>query len=463
MTNRRAKKAIKAKEIIKPEKGEGKMNIRMIEYAKSLDQVSRARRRDFHRYAETAWLEMRTSAIINKILTELGYEVVTGKALCLEEARMGVPSLEELRAHAELVCEQGTPTDYLTEEMKEGFTGVMGILRCGPGPVVALRFDIDALGLIEEEKECHRPYREGFSSVNRGAMHACGHDGHGAIGLGVAEVLVKLKKELHGTIKLIFQPGEEGAKGARAIVAHGHLDDVDYFVGTHIAPTEELDDGDVTPGTWGSLATSKYDAHFYGEAAHAGGFPEKGKSAIVAAANAVLNLTAIPRHSGGISRVNVGTIQGGTGRNVVPNHAVIQFEVRGETTEINRYMDQEAVRICNGAAQMNGCTCNMVLQGGAESQHSDEDFLEQIAGIVEKELPHLRVSSCRNARNWGSEDISLMMNRVQEHGGKATYMRSMTPMASAQHTTAFDFDEKVLVEGIEVFAAIVWELCGKDS
>ena len=112
---------------------------------------------------------------------------------------------------------------------------------------------------------------------------------------------------------------------------------------------------------------------------------------------------------------------------------------------------------------MNGCTCNMVLQGGAESQHSDEDFLEQIAGIVEKELPHLRVSSCRNARNWGSEDISLMMNRVQEHGGKATYMRSMTPMASAQHTTAFDFDEKVLVEGIEVFAAIVWELCGKDS
>ena len=56
-----------------------------------------------------------------------------------------------------------------------------------------------------------------------------------------------------------------------------------------------------------------------------------------------------------------------------------------------------------------------------------------------------------------------MMNRVQEHGGKATYMRSMTPMASAQHTTAFDFDEKVLVEGIEVFAAIVWELCGKDS
>ncbi len=435
------------------------MNARIVEYAKELDQISRMRRRDFHRFAETAWLEMRTSAIINKTLTELGYEVVTGRALCLEEARIGVPEAEVLKEHAELALCQGAPEEYLTEDMKEGFTGVMGILECGEGPVVALRFDIDALGLIEEEKESHRPFREGFASVNRGMMHACGHDGHGAIGLGVAEVLMRLKKELCGTIKLIFQPGEEGAKGARAIVAHGHLDDVDYFVGTHIAPTGGPDDGDVTPGTWGSLATSKYDAHFYGEAAHAGGFPERGRNAIAAACNAVVNLTAIPRHSAGITRVNVGVISGGTGRNVVSDHAMIQFEVRGETTEINRFMDDEAVRICKGTAWMWGCTCELILQGGAESQHSDEDFLEQIAGIVERDLPHLRVSSCKNAQNWGSEDISLMMNRVQEHGGKAVYMRSMTPMASAQHTVTFDFDEKVLAEGIQVFAAIVWELC----
>lgn len=431
------------------------MDTEIITLSKALAGKSVARRRDFHKHPEMAWFEMRTSAIIAKTLTELGYEVLTGKAVCAEQARIGVPSKEALEEHAALAMEQGAPAEYLTEEMKEGYTGVIGILRCGEGPVVALRFDIDALGLHENGTDSHRPHREGFASVNEGVMHACGHDGHAAIGLGVAEVLMQLKDRLHGTVKLLFQPGEEGTKGARAMVANGHLDDVDFFAGTHIAPDDGPDDGDVTPGTYGSLATTKYDVYYHGRASHAGGFPEKGVSAIVAAANAVVNLTAIPRHSGGISRINIGTIEGGTGRNVVPDEAKLQIEVRGETTEINRYMEDCAKRICEGAAAMCGCTCDMVVMGTAESQQSDEDFLTEIGQLIREELPHLRVSSCENAMNWGSEDISLMMNRVQEHGGKATYMRSMTPMASAQHTTGFDFDEKVLTEGIQTFAAIV--------
>ena len=372
-------------------------------------------RREIHRNPEIGFELPKTSALVKKELSAYGVD--------------------------EIIC--------------AGKSSVVGTIRGkkGPGKCIGLRCDMDALPVLEETGLS-------FCSLTPGAMHACGHDAHAAIGLGTAEVLWQIRKQLHGTIKLIFQPGEEGVKGARAIVEHGHLDDVDYFVGTHVAPTKGPDDGDVTPGTWGSLATSKYDAFFYGQAAHAGGFPEKGASAIVAAANAVLNLTAIPRHSEGITRVNVGKIQGGTGRNVVPDYAMIQFEVRGHTTKINRYMDEQARQICEGAAKMAGCRCEMVLQGSAESQHSDEDFLEEIAQIVERALPHLRVSSCKNAQNWGSEDISLMMNRVQEHGGKATYMRSMTDMASAQHTTTFDFDEKVLVDGIATFSMIVCELLG---
>lgn len=436
---------------------------KIIKLAEGLDQVSRLRRRDFHKYAETAWFEMRTSAIIAKTLRELGYEVLTGREVCLEEARIGVPPKEVLEAHAELVLTQGIKEADLTADMRQGFTGVIGILRCGEGPVVALRFDIDALGLIEETSDTHRPHAEGFASVNHGMMHACGHDAHSVIGLGTAEVLMHMKNRLHGTIKLIFQPGEEGAKGARPIVAHGHLDDVDYFAGTHIAPTGEADDGDVTPGTYGSLATNKYDVFYYGQAAHAGGFPERGNSAIVAAANAVLNLTSIPRHSDGITRVNVGTITGGTGRNVIPDEARLQIEVRGETTEINAYMAEQAERICMASSLMTGCTCRMVDMGSSESQVSDVGFLEEIACMLEHHLPHLTVSSCKNAKNWGSEDISLMMNRVQAHGGKAVYMRSMTDTASPQHTTTFDFDEAVLVKGIETFAALVYHLLGETE
>lgn len=136
-----------------PRKERGrKMNDRIIEYARELDGISRERRRDFHRFAETGWLEMRTSAMIHKTLKELGYEVLTGREVCLEGARLGLPEEEEMRAHGELVLSQGAPAEYLTKDMKEGYTGVIGILRCGEGPVVALRFDIDALGLVEDER-----------------------------------------------------------------------------------------------------------------------------------------------------------------------------------------------------------------------------------------------------------------------------------------------------------------------
>lgn len=419
-----------------------------------------ALRRVFHHYPETGWLEMRTSAVIAKRLTELGYRVLTGRDVCQEGARLGVPAQEELEAHAQRALEQGAPQAYLTQDMREGYTGVIGILECGEGPTLAMRFDIDALGMCECEAQSHRPRAEGFASENPGMMHACGHDGHAAIGLGIAKILMAHREELHGTVKLLFQPGEEGARGAGAMVAKGHLDDVDVFIGSHIAPTESLDDGDVTAGTWGSLATVKYDVTFLGEAAHAGGYPEKGHNALLAAASAVLALHAIPRHSGGQSRVNVGTLHAGTGRNVVPDRATMQLEVRGETTEINTFMEESALAACRGAAMMQGCTLETTAMGRAEGQHSDLALIERIGDVVRRDLPHLRLSSEQNARNWGSEDISLMMNRVQAHGGLATYMRVMTPVAGAQHTVTFDFDEAVLGRSVAVFCAVALDILG---
>ena len=436
----------------------------MIERSEAIQPWLTQIRRSLHRFPETGWLEMRTSALIAKELTEMGYEVITGRGVCLEEARMGVPTQAETKAHLARVLEYGCEEAYLTPDMREGFTGVIGILKCGDeercaqGPVVALRFDIDALGIQEWQEDTHRPTREGFASVLPGKMHACGHDAHAAIGLGTAKILADLKQNLHGTVKLIFQPGEEGARGAKAIVAAGHLDDVQVFIGSHVAPTDSLDDGDVTPGTYGSLATTKYDVRFTGLAAHAGGYPEKGRNALLAAASAVLALHAIPRHSEGESRINVGTLHAGTGRNVIPDEAIMQLEVRGETTEINGFVARSAEDICRGAAVMYGCGVTMTKMGEAEGQHSDEKLLTRIADVVRRDLPHLRVSSIENAKNWGSEDISVMMNRVQAHGGLAAYMRVMTPMAGAQHTVRFDFDEDVLYKGVQVFCAAAMDV-----
>lgn len=419
-------------------------------------------RRDFHRYPETGWLEMRTSAKIAEYLTSLGMEVLTGKDVCKEEARIGVPPQEVLDLHFRKVQEQSAPAEFLTEEMGQGYTGVVGILHCGEGPSVALRFDIDALPMEEAQDLEHRPFCEGFSSQNPGMMHACGHDCHTAIGLETAKILSALKNHLHGTVKFLFQPGEEGTRGAYAIVENGHLDGVNYFAGTHVAPDDKEDDGDITPGTYGSLATCKYNVFFHGQAAHAGGFPEEGKNAVLAAAHAAVGLSGIARHSQGISRVNVGVIRGGSNSNVVADEAMISMEVRGETDEINQYMDRRAKEICQAAAAMEECSCEMKLMGRAPSQVSSPELIERISNLVRDHLPQYRISSNPNAKNWGSEDIGFMMNRVQEQGGQAVYMRTMTKMSSPQHTVRFDVDEEVLVKGAVTFSAIVCDLLKKD-
>ena len=182
----------------------------IIEKAEQITPAMVAQRRDFHKYAESGWLEMRTSSIIARKLTELGYEVLTGEQVCKRDERMGVPSDEALAKAYARAIDQGADPEFV-KATEGGMTGVIGILRCGEGPTVAMRFDIDALGVNESMEEDHLPAKEGFASINAGTMHACGHDGHGVSGLGVAEVLMQIKDQLHGTVKLIFQPSEKAA------------------------------------------------------------------------------------------------------------------------------------------------------------------------------------------------------------------------------------------------------------
>ena len=413
-------------------------------------------RRELHQIPELGWGEFCTTAKILETIEPLGWKTYAGVEQVGLDAVMGRPE-DFVEKSKQRALEEGVDPKLI--ERMHGYTGTIAELDTGkPGPVTGLRFDIDCVGVEETDLKDHLPNKENFRSRHAGVMHSCGHDGHTAVGLTMAQWIVDHKDQLCGKIKLIFQPAEEGVRGAHAIVENGWLDDADALLASHVAPTGKADDGDVTVGTWGSLATTKYDVAFTGRAAHAGGFPEQGKNALLAAASAALALHAIPRHGGGQSFINVGTLRAGSGRNVVPDYALMQLEVRGETTEINQFMMKRTEEICRGAAAMQGCACEMTVMGMAEGQHSDGPLIERMGRVIRRDLPNLTLSTEQNAKNWGSDDVSVMMNRVQAHGGQATYMRAMTDMAGAQHTVTFDFDEAVLGRSVAVFCAAAMDL-----
>jgi len=431
------------------------MEAEIIQAANRLKEKTITRRRDFHKYAESGWTEFRTASIVARVLEGLGYEVLAGDRVVDGRGMMGVPSPADLEQHAARALTQGAEQKWV-ERMEGGKTGVVGILRFPvAGPVVALRFDMDANDLIEAEDQKHRPYREGFASENRGAMHACGHDGHTAIGLGVAEVLAQRQDSLVGTVKLIFQPAEEGVRGAKAMMLTGVVDDVDYFIGAHLGVTMRKM-GQVAPRTEGFLATTKLDATFIGVPAHAGAAPETGRNAILAAATATLNLHAIPRHSQGASRVNVGVFQGGTGRNVIPAKAVIRIETRGATTEINEFVYGEAVRIVKAAGEMHGCQVAIEEMGGAAGCQNDSALVERIARVIERLKLFPEVLTAGNIG--GSEDCTYFMERVQQKGGQAAFIMVGTELTAGHHDSYFDFNEEALVLGIALLSSVTADL-----
>lgn len=425
------------------------------ELANELKQEIIQLRRDFHRYPEAAWTEFRTAAIVAEKLQELGYEVLCGAEVIDEASMMGVPAAKELAEHARRAVEQGAKLQWV-EKMQGGKTGVVGIMRFEqPGPVLALRFDMDANDAGESEEDTHRPFREGFSSVNKGVMHACGHDGHTAIGLIIAKILTELKDELKGTVKLIFQPAEEGVRGAKAMVATGIVDDADYFFGMHIGfNTKVL--GQVACSTEGFLATTKLDAIFSGVTAHAGAYPETGKNALLAASAANLNLHAISRHSKGVSRINVGYMQAGTGRNVVPANAVIKLETRGNITEINDYMVQEATRIINAAAKMYDVNVEILEMGGAPSCQPDLAMGEKVKAVAEQTGLFQEILPVSNLG--ASEDCTYFMERVQSRGGRAVYMMVGSGLTAGHHNYCFDFDEEALYNSVVLISGLAQEI-----
>ncbi|NLL37596.1 MAG: M20 family metallo-hydrolase [Fretibacterium sp.] len=416
-------------------------------------------RRDLHRYPESAWTEFRTASLVAERLSRMGWDLTVGPDTVELSAVMGRPSEEEIDAHIARAREQGGNPEWI-DRMRR-YPGIVATLRTGrPGPVVSLRFDMDCVDVDEDrENQNHRPRKEGFASVNNNLMHSCGHDAHTAIGLGVAQVLMEQKDSLHlnGEIRLIFQPGEEGCRGAYAMTEKGVVDGSDYFLAMHIG-------GGVPSGVFGInslgyLSTTKFDATFTGRPAHAAGAPHEGRNALLAAASAALALHGIAPHRDGAMRVNVGVLNAGTGRNVIAAQAVMKVETRGENQEIADYVYERAQEILQGAATMYGAEVSVVKTGAGTTAFGDAELVA-LAGEAVRELGCF-TSVQETAKGGGSEDATWMMRRVQERGGQATYLALGSDITAPHHNGSFDLDESSMVLGVRALDAIVRKLVGR--
>ncbi len=407
-------------------------------------------RHSFHQYPEVGWTEIRTASLVARTLKNLGFDVLKGREVIAENERMGLPSQKVLDAAYERALSQGADVEF-AESLKDGFTGVVGILDCGDGPTIGMRFDMDALPVSEEHVSSHKPFQKGFASQNDGLMHACGHDGHTAVGLGVATVLSSMKSNFKGTIKLIFQPAEEGVRGARAMVGSGILDDIDILLGLHLGIKEE-GSGSLYAGVSGFYATSKFDIRLNGVSSHAGTHPENGRNALLAGAAIALQLHGIPRHSGGLSRINVGRLEAGSGRNIIADQAYMMVETRGSTSEVNDYMVNEMQRIVQSVAALYQVEYEIEAVGHADGGGSDEELIKIVENSAAK-LDDLIVKPCLDDFG-GSEDFTEMMKRVQSNGGKACYILMGSDIAAPHHNGAFDFGEGDMINAVKLMSLI---------
>ena len=407
-------------------------------------------RRDLHRHPEPAWREFYTTARIVDELERIGVdELHVGPEAIDASFRWGLPDDEDkIEEWFERAIVDGAHPETL-DRLAGGHTGVVASVNLGEGPHVALRVDIDALFVQESDEARHAPAAGGYRSLREGVMHACGHDAHTTIGIGVLERVIE--GEFTGRFTVVFQPAEEEIGGGKAVVEGGLLDEVDYLYAVHIGLDHPS--GEIVAGFDGFLAVTNVAAEFTGAPAHAGFRPELGKNAVQALSTAVTNLYAIPRHNDGITRVNVGRVEGGSASNVIPESARLEGEVRGGTTALRDYMKSRARSVIEGAADMHDCDVDLTFGPEAPSATSDEELAEVVASVAD--TVDGVDSILHRDRIGASEDATFLMQHVQDRGGLACYVGIGTDHPGGHHTGTFDVDEESIRIGIDVLSGAI--------
>jgi amidohydrolase len=369
-------------------------------------------RRDIHAHPELGFEEVRTAGIVARELT-----------------RLGIPHQTQI-----------------------GKTGVVGLIEGGRrGPVLAIRADMDALPIQETS---FLP----FASTYPGLMHACGHDIHTTTLLGVAEVLRDLAPQLAGTVKLVFQPAEEGIGGMRAMIADGVMDGpkVDMALAFHNHP-------DIPVGTFGFVrgaalaAADRFDIVVHGRSGHAA-LPHTAVDPIVAASLLVAQLqTVVSREVNPTMPVvvTVGCIQGGTTYNIIPDECAIKGTVRTLHPEARDAAEAAIKRLSAGMHEGMRVTCEVDYRRGVPMLRNDDRVLDPTVAAVRKQFGD---AIEQGQASLGGEDFALMADLVP--GFQLRVGSSQPGRDDKLHNSAYQPDERCIGYGVQALSRAALELLG---
>jgi aminobenzoyl-glutamate utilization protein A len=404
---------------------------------------------DIHAHPEVGFLEIRTAGTVLRHLRGLPFTVRTGAEAMRPDVVAGYPDEPTRERAAEQAAATGADPGDVETLRREGTAVIAEIEGARPGPTWGLRFDMDALPLTEAVETRHRPAAEGFRSRHEGVMHACGHDGHVAIGIVLAHRLAD--RDFPGRVRFLFQPAEEGVRGARAMVAAGAADGLERFVAVHLGL--DVPAGVVVGGTEGAFATTKLRAVFAGVASHAAAAPQEGRNALVGAATALLNILALPRWSTADTRLNVGTLHGGDNVNIIPARAELTCEARSTDGAVSDDLTERVKRVLRAAAEMHGLEVQIEETGGSTTIRSDPELADQLGQVARARYGEAAVGGATPMR--GSDDASLFMREVQRAGGLATYAIVGGGNPAPHHNPYFDIDESALPVAVDVLEDLI--------
>lgn len=364
-------------------------------------------------HPEMGFQEVRTASIVARELGNLGLETTTGVAK----------------------------------------TGVVGLLEgSNPGPTLLVRFDMDALP-IEEQTGVD------YASIYPGAMHACGHDGHVAVGLSAARILSTLRENIHGIVKFVFQPAEEGRGGAERMIEAGVLENpkVDAAVSMHLWNTMPVGTVGVTPGplmAGGDIFSIKID----GRGGH-GALPHETVDPIMAAAQIILALqTVVSRNISPLDSavVSVCKIKAGDAFNVIPQSAELQGTIRTFHPAVRQRVIERFVDLVDGVAESMGCKALIDLNKLTPAVVNDEKLTQVIYDAIQKNFDHLKITD--SCRSMVSEDMAFMMEKVP-----GCYVLIGTGKQNLEenyghHHPKFNIQEEALPIAVAVMVASVMEI-----